>query len=115
MSTVSTTLGWARALTVGGALLVGAIMVAGPAAADDGAGLSNTCLEATNINLTELRESTTDSSHSFFEDTSATAGGSEIDAARATYNATNAIDQAESVGFTQVDAQSGAAQLSCNR
>lgn len=115
MLTVSMALGWARALTLGGALLVGAIAVAGPAAADGGADLNNTCLEATNINLSQLRESTTDSNHSFFEDTSATAGDSEIDAVNVTYNATSAIDQAESVGFTQVDAQSGTAQLSCSR
>lgn len=111
MSTVSTTLGWARALALGGALLVGALAVAGPAFADDGTGLNNTCLEATNFNQTQLRESTTDSNHSFFEDTSATANSTEIDAANVTYNATSALDQAESVGLTQVDA----AQSSCNR
>jgi hypothetical protein len=115
MSIFSTTFGWARALALGGALLVGAVAVAGPAAASGGFQPDVACLEASNISLAEADDANATLGFSDFADSLSIVSITDADDAYATLGATAVIDQAESIGFTQVDEQADAAQINCSR
>lgn len=115
MSIFSTTFGWARVLALGGALLVGAVAVAGPAAASSGFQRDVACLEASNISLAEADDANVTLSFSDFADTLTIVSITDADEANVTLGATAVIDEAESIGFTQADEQADAAQINCSR